>query len=285
MNRVYLNSRLLPADKAMVPVFDRGFAYGDSLFETIKILKGRPVFLEEHLMRLGEGMKAAGFAGAPSLELLRDQAITLAQKNRVDAGRLRIQASRGVQPAPSGPDPAGELTPTWLVTVNEFGGFPPELYERGVACLTVPACRGRYASIKSAGLMNSILARREAHEAGAWEAILTDGQRRMMEGAYANIFFLAGGLLVTPPETDQILPGVIRGKVIEMAPGLGLSVQFHAPKMEELGLRETSAFLTGSLLGICAISEIDKMRLQPAPGAIAQMRLCLAEMEEAATGL
>lgn len=284
---VFLNNQLLPAAAAQVSVFDRGFAYGDSLFETIKMLKGRPVFFEEHCERLRTGLNAAGFPTAPEPGELRLQAVTLAEKSGIERGRLRILITRGTpsgDPVPAGPDPGEDLKPTVLVTVDAFAGMPSESYQNGVPCVTVPANRGRYAFIKSAGLLGSIMAKKEAKAAGAWEAVFTDSEGRLLEGVYSNIFFLAENLLVTAPESDFILPGVVRQKVIEAAPGLGLSIHYHSPKLEEAGLGATSAFLTGSLLGICPVSEINGIKMQPDPGAIGALRECLKAMEEESAG-
>ncbi|MHB1389690.1 MAG: aminotransferase class IV [Thermoleophilia bacterium] len=282
---VFLNGRLTAADRATVSVFDRGFAYGDSLFETIKVLAGRPVFFPEHLNRLAKGMELAGFKGKPDAAGLLNQALALAQRNEVKLGRLRIQVTRGTPERPAGPDPGDDIPLTWLMTLEPFTPLPAKQYQAGVACATVAASRGRYAALKSTGLLGSILARRQAHAAGAWEAVITSGHGRMLEGVYTNIFFLAGNLLVTAGEADGVLAGIIRGKVLKLAPGLDLAVEFHAPQLAELGLGATSAFLTSSLLGICAISEIDGIRLEPDPGAISLLRERLRVLEEESAGV
>lgn len=284
MSHVYLDNRLLAASEANVSVFDRGFAYGDALFETIKLLKSRPVFFDEHMERLKAGAAAAGFAKDIDAGQLRNQALDLCQRNSVDSGRLRILVTRGTPPVPGGPDPEGDLDPTVLVTVENTTGWPRERYEKGVPCISVPANRGRYAGIKSAGLLGSILARKEAQAAGAWEAIFTNGHSRLLEGAYSNIFFLAENLLVTAPESYPILPGVIRKKIIEAALGQGLAIDYHAPKLEELGAGATSCFLTSSLVGICPVSSIDGIRMQSDPGTIAVLAERLAAMEADSAG-
>lgn len=285
MKYVFLNNRLLPDAEARVSVFDRGFAYGDSLFETIKMLHQRPVFFEEHVERLSMGLKAAGFPAAPDPIRLREQALTLAKKNDIpEMGRLRIQVTRGAPPEErrlSGPDPEEDLTITVLVTVEPFAGLPAKYYQNGVPCQTVPANRGRYAFVKSTGLLGSIMARREAKAAEAWEAIFTGGDGRLLEGAYTNIFFLADNLLVTAPESDHILPGVTRQKVIELAPHLGLSVDYRPLTLQEASLGAASAFLTSSLIGVCPVSEVDGIRIQPDPGAIEALNERLQEMEKA----
>lgn len=265
MSYVCLNNEIINASEAKVSVFDRGFAYGDALFETVKVINGKPVFLREHYGRLKTGIRDADFGAVPGLAEMSRQALVLAQKNEVELGRLRILVTRGATEEPSGPDPAEGMEPTVLITIEAFRGFPKEIYQTGVAVQTVAANRGRYACFKSSGLMGAIMARKLAHDAGAREAILTTGHGRILEGAYSNIFFLAGNMLVTASSSDPILPGVTRQKIIDIAPDLGLVVEEHAPRLEALGFGETSAFLTSSLLGVCPVSEINgtPLRLQP----------------------
>ena len=262
MSYVCLNNEIIHASEAKVSVFDRGFAFGDALFETVKVINGKPVFLREHYRRLETGIREAGFGAVPGLAEISRQAIVLADKNEVELGRLRILVSRGAVAEPTGPDPVEGLEPTVLITVDVFAGVPAELYENGVPVITVAGNRGRYASLKSAGLMNTFQARQEAHAAGAWEAIFTTGHGGLLEGAYTNIFFLAGNLLVTAPASDLILPGITRQKIIGMAPEMGLIVEEHTPRLEALGFGETSAFLTSSLLGVCPVSEINGTSLR-----------------------
>jgi branched-subunit amino acid aminotransferase/4-amino-4-deoxychorismate lyase len=157
----------MPAHAAVVSVFDRGFAYGDSLFETVKVKRGRPVFFLEHCQRLIKGMEVADISAALDIQNLKEQAITLARVNSVAEGLLRIQVTRGTPPAPGGPDPDLNLTPTLLVRVDPFAGYPERLYTEGMACRTVPLNRGHFASLKSTNLLATILARAQAHAAGA----------------------------------------------------------------------------------------------------------------------
>ena len=164
---VYLNGHLVPDKAATVSVFDRGFAYGDSLIETLKILHGQPVFFKDHFNRLSRAMEQAGFEAKLDEGVLRNHAVSLAEANEVSEGRLRIQLSRGKPSVAAGFDPVSELKPTLLITAEQFPGYPEEEYQQGVLCVTVAANRGRYAGIKSASLLPTIIARREAVKAGA----------------------------------------------------------------------------------------------------------------------
>jgi branched-chain amino acid aminotransferase len=276
---VYLNSRMLPAQAAMVPVFDRGFAYGDALFETLKLTRGRPVFFREHYRRLMRGLREAGIETAIDHDGLLGQVLSLAEANQAHSGRLRIQVTRGTPPAPGGPEPLPGTEPVLLVTAEPFAGYPEAVYAEGIACRTVPFNRGRYARLKSTNLMGVILARQEAHAAGAQEAILTSGHGGMLEGSYSNIFFLQGGRLITAAG-QNILAGVTRDKVLGLAESAGLEVELRAPQLKELSRHTTSPFLTSSVLGLCPVREIDGDGFSR-DGRVAGLAARLAALEEA----
>ncbi len=259
---VYLNSRLVPDNAATVSVFDRGFAYGDSLIETMKILNGRPVFFNEHFQRLHSSIGEAGYDVTLDAEGLRNQALSLVELNDVSDGRLRIQLSRGTPSAPAGIDITDELTPALVLTAEPFPGYPEELYQEGALCATVNANRGHYARLKTASLFSTVLARLETVKAGAWEAVFTGGHGSMLEGSFTNIFFHTGGRLLTAGEEQPILPGVTRGKVIEVAESAGINVSYEAPRIGELRSGEDAAYITSSLLGICPVRQIDQKKLR-----------------------
>ncbi len=276
---VFLNGRLIPAAKACVPVLDRGFAYGDSLVETLKLTAGWPVFFEEHVARLRQGMESAGMEEAIDPLVLSNEIIVLAKANSAANGRLRIQLTRGTPLQPQGLDPEPGLTPTLLLTAEPFAGYPPELYRDGIKCATVALNRGQLASLKTTNLMATIVARRQAAARGAAEAIFTSGHGRLLEGSMSNIFFIQGDTLLTAPETDPVLPGVVRGKVLELAARSGIQVELRAPKPEELNPVSTSAFLTSSVLGVCPVSEIDTVPLRTHVLMTGQMAEGLEQLE------
>ncbi len=262
MAYVYLNSRLIPDAAATVSVFDRGFAYGDSLIETLKIMNGRPVFFNEHFARLRRSLLEAGFETFPDAGGLRNQALSLAELNGVSQGRLRIQLSRGTPAEPSRFDPAEGLTPTLLMTADPFAGYPEELYREGIGCMAVAANRGLYARHKSASLFPSIMARLEAAAEGAEEAVFTSGHGRLLEGSLSNIFFFCSGRLLTAGDEQPVLAGITRGKLIGIAEELGIEIRYEAPKPGELSAGEDAAYLTSSILGICPVKSINTRKLR-----------------------
>jgi branched-subunit amino acid aminotransferase/4-amino-4-deoxychorismate lyase len=165
------------------------------------------------------------------------------------------------------------------LTAEAFPGYPQEFYSGGAKCVTVSANRGRYASLKSGSLLPTIMARREAAMAGAWEAIFTSGHGRLLEGSFTNIFFLASGKLLTAGEDEPILAGVVRDRMISAAAEIGMEVVLKAPRLNELARGEDAAFLTNSLLGVCPVSEIDGMKLRQDAETMPQLAEQLSELE------
>lgn len=280
--QVLLNGRLTPAAEARISVFDRGFAYGDSLIETIRLSAGRPIFFPEHFERLQRSAASAGFSLPVGSEELRGQALKLAAANGVSQGRLRVQLSRGVPAGPGGFDPGPDLTPTLLLTAEPFAGYPESWYSEGICCRTVPVNRGRYAYLKSASLLAVVLARQEALAAGAAEAILTSAHGRLLEGAFTNLFFIKDAALITAADTDRILPGVVREKVIGLAAALGLETVYAALRLDDLAGAAPAAFLTSSLLGVCPVRRIDDIDLPVDDERVRRLAAALAELESAA---
>jgi branched-subunit amino acid aminotransferase/4-amino-4-deoxychorismate lyase len=261
--KVSLNGRLVPVSEAMVPVFDRGFAYGDALIETMKLVDGRPVFFAEHYNRLARGMEEAGMKPQPLESELWRQCAELVEANGVAGGRLRLQVTRGAAPPAEGPEPGNGHELTLLITALESGGYPGRFYREGMACATVPANRGAWASLKTSSLMTTVLARRMATAAGADEALFTSSHGILLEGAYTNIFFLADDVCTTTPASENILPGITRDKVIGILGEIGMQVKEQATKLEDLGTGVSAVFLTGSMLGFCPVKSIDAISFDP----------------------
>jgi branched-subunit amino acid aminotransferase/4-amino-4-deoxychorismate lyase len=279
-NHVSLNGKLVPAAKAKVSVYDRGFTYGDSLIETMKLLDGRPVFFPEHYARLARGMAEAGMAPPPDESELWNRSVELAEADGVTGGRLRLQVTRGVAPPSEGPEPGAGYEPTLLVTAQEFDGYPERFYQEGMACISVPANRGAWATLKTSSLMTTVLARRQATSMGADEAIFTSAGNVLLEGAYTNIFFLSDGAYYTTPASENILHGITREKVLAIMESLGTPVTESSITLGRLDAGSDAAFLTGSLLGICPVRSIDSLTLKPDRQLAGRVNELLLEQEQ-----
>ncbi len=252
---VYLNGRLLEETEAAISPFDRGFTYGDGLFETLRIYRGKPFDLVRHLERLRRGAACLGFPEVPDWEEAVGGVIAA---NGVREGVLRIALSRGV--GRRGLLPPVESTPVRLATVA--AGDPcPASFREGVRGIMVTNVRRNEFSpltgLKTASALELVLTRREAAARGAVEGILLNTRGNLAEGTYTNLFLARGGQLRTPSPAAGILPGIVRGRILELATAAGHPVleKTDIPPIELLKADE--AFLTNSLLEVMPLLEVD----------------------------
>src|SRR5258708_3229639 len=236
MRTVILNGQVTPPDSAAISVYDRGFLYGDSVFETIRVYGGKPFALAEPLARL-ERSAARVFIPLPvavdvvALEI--ERGIGLSQE--VDSF-VRIMLTRGTGPLGLDPDLAEK--PSRIVLVEPFVPPPPESYENGIDAIVVHAARATDATpaagAKVANYLTSLLAIREARRRGAVEAFIVDARGSVLEGTTSNVFFVKGGELVTPPENAGILAGITRAHVLRAAGEIGVKTALRDVREAEL---------------------------------------------------
>ena len=210
--KLWLNGAIRDAARARIAADDRGFTLGDGVFETLRVQAGRILRPDAHLRRLRDGAAVLGIPVRHGDEsLLQAMAQTLAANGILD-GSLRLTLSRG--PAPRGTATPAMLRPTVLVSAA------PTAVRPGPAAVVVAAttCRNErsvLSRIKSLNYLDSILARREAEQAGADDAILLNMSGRIAEATSANLIVLSRGMLLTPPVEDGALPGIARHALIE----------------------------------------------------------------------
>jgi branched-chain amino acid aminotransferase len=211
--KLSLNGELVETAQARIAPDDRGFTLGDGLFETIAIKNAAPKRLAAHLTRLRGGAAILGIPVLYTDEKIAALAAALIGANELTEGALRITLTRG--PGARGIAPPDAPTPTFMIT---SGALPPD------DPLTLMVAHGTrrnehspLARVKNLGYLDNILARREAVAAGADDAVLLNTQGRVAETTVANIFFIIGGGLVTPPVSEGALPGVMRAEVIRLA--------------------------------------------------------------------
>ena len=250
----YLQGAYLPQEEARISVLDRGFLFGDSVYEAIRSFEGRILFFADHVARLRRSAELLGIDLSGSEPDLRAVVGQLLRRNRIEDSRLRIVVTRGT----GGRDQVSGFTPTWVVTIEPFTTLPEEEYRRGVAAVLVSVARHGVESlnpeIKSSNLLNNLLARQEAIRRGAVEGVMRSPAGLLAEGAYSNLFWVdAEGVLRTPALEVGILPGVTRQKVIEQAREAGIPVEQVAVGPEALeGAREI--FLTSTSWEVLSVS-------------------------------
>jgi len=252
MNKVYLNGEFLPPDQARVSVFDRGFIFGDGVYEVIPAYGGRLFRLDAHLERLATSLAAIGLPDP------LDRAGWSRVLNGVLEGdadqSVYLQVTRGVAPRDHAfPDPT---VPTVFAYAQPLKPVPAEVLASGVAAVTLQDYRWGRCDIKSTSLLGNVLLRQEAVAAGAAEAILLrDG--RVTEGAASNIFVAdADGRMVTPPKGRLILPGITRDVLVELAHDARLPcAEADIPEADLRAAREI--WMTSSTRELVPITRLD----------------------------
>lgn len=214
----------MPLESVRISPLDRGFLFGDSVYEVIPSYAGQLFLLTEHLERLQRSLDAIRLESPLSFDQWRGMLEELVRRNEgdvpIDLG-LYLQVTRGVAPRDHA-FPAGG-PPTVFAMANPIAPLPDTIRQAGVAAVTGPDTRWSRCDIKATTLLANVLARQEAREQDAVEAILLrDGQ--VTEGAASNVFALVDGTLVTPPLASSLLPGVTRALVLRLAAQCGLDV-------------------------------------------------------------
>jgi D-alanine transaminase len=254
---VYLNGQFLPREAAFVSVDDRGFVFGDGVYEVIRVVDGRLFTGAEHLARMEEGMNAIGLERPAELTPARivEIAERLLGENDLLEGHATVylQITRGAA-VRTHFFPTTPVEPTIFISTARFAP-PPDLLETGASAVTCPDVRWSRCNLKTLNLLANVLAKQAAVEKGAVEAIFVrDGV--VTEGSSTNVFVALDGRLHTFPICNYILAGITRGVVLELARELGIEVQETPARAEDL-LRAEEIFLTGTTTDVLPIVEID----------------------------
>ena len=261
---VYLNGQFVPEAEAKVSVFDRSFLYGDGLFETVRIYAGRPFLWPQHLARLREGAKFLGIRIPLSDAGFTDAATSLIGRNAMHGSLLRITLSRGV--GRRGYSPKGADDPVLVMTLHpatDNDPADPVCWTLATASFRVPA-GDRLATFKTANKLAQVLARAEAEERGADEALLLNTDGRFAEAASSNLFWIEDGVVCTTPLAEGLLAGVTRAFVVDLARRLGLPTAERSCGLGQLQQAE-GVFLTTSSLEIVPATRLDGEPLRSSP--------------------
>lgn len=290
INQVWVETEgkghLLPTDSPAVRANDRGFAYGDGLFETIRLNGGVPLFFARHMARMRGGLAQLGF---PHLQwdeaALFERCLRVIAANALTNGMLKIIITRG--PGPRGFEPPTDSHPTLLIQAAQT----PRVFKTpGVSTAILapwkidpasPLCR-----VKHLSALDKVLAKQFAKQRGADDALFVNVDGRLAEATASNLFFVAGGMLLTPPLQCGLLPGIARGLLIETANALPLPV--IETEIPVLRLDEANeAFLTNVIAGVRPLVRVDDRPIgsgEPGPVTLAARehfeRLCTAEREK-----
>ena len=260
LTRIYVDGRITDEREAVVPVFDRGFLYGDSVYEVACTAGGRPVDLGPHLDRLERSAARIRMRVPPRPDVEAAVAATLeASGAGPDADAyIRIVVTRGG--GEIGLDPALADTPRLIVIVRPLSRPSPEAFRDGVSVRIVSvertSPRAVDPAIKSGNYLNNILALAEARQGQAYEAILCDAAGRIAEGSSSNIWCVRGGVVETPPASVGLLPGITRWRLLQIAAAAQIpAAEVELRPSDLVGADEV--FLTSSIRGVLPVSRVD----------------------------
>ncbi len=250
---LYFNGRYTTTDERVLGVEDRGFQFGDALYEIFKFIGKRPIFLAEHYRRLERGLRDVEIRNPWPEDAFAKTVHELLARTAFEDGIIYIQISRGeAERAHFWPD---QSEPT-VVAYSRVFRFPDAAKkERGIKVITTEDRRWHMCNVKSVNLLGNAIAKKQAQRAGADEAILM-ADSFVREGASSSFFAVRNGGVITHSLDEHILPGVVRDRVI----GLALAAKI---RVDERPLREAElfdldeAFITSTTQGVMPVTEID----------------------------
>jgi D-alanine transaminase len=250
---VFLNGKFLPLEQARVPVLDRGFIFGDGVYELIPVYSRTPFRMEDHLARLERSLAAVRIKNPYTREKWREIILQLVAQQPWEDQGVYFQVTRGVAKRDHA-FPAG-AEPTVFVMANPLVNPPKELVDKGGSALTAVDNRWLRCDIKSISLIGNCLLRQVSADAGAQETILfRDG--KLTEASASNVFIVKRGVLLSPPKSNLILPGITYDVVTEIAQAARIPLEFRdISEAEVRGADEV--WVTSSSKEILAIVTLD----------------------------
>lgn len=251
---VYLNGDFLPLAEAKVSVLDRGFVFGDGVYEVIPAYGGQPFRFEAHLHRLQDSLDAIRLANPYSESQWREILSRLLAQHGTQDQSIYLQLTRGVAPRDHG-FPQG-IPPTVFAMSNVPAPGDPRVLEIGVSAVSLPDSRWQHCNIKGIALLANILLRQQAMDDDAQEAILIRAGQ-VTEGAASNVFIVAGDILMTPPKGPHLLPGITRDLVVELARGDQWACEETAISEQAL-LTADEIWLTSSSREILPVTRLNR---------------------------
>jgi D-alanine transaminase len=262
---VYLNGSFVPMDEARVPVLDRGFIFGDGVYEVVPVYGRHPFRIAEHLRRLQYSLDQIKLRNPYSEQEWTRLILQLVARCPHDDQSLYLQVTRGV--AKRDHLFPKDAVPTVFMMTNRLSTPTPEMVARGVPAITAVDNRWLRCDIKSTALLGNVLMRQLAAEAGANEAImLRDGQ--LTEGSASNVFVVVRGVIVSPPKSNLILPGTTYDVVLELAQQAGMPVEVRQVSEAELRAAD-EIWVTSATREVLAVTALDGKPVGTgAPGAV-----------------
>lgn len=265
---VFFNGRFIAESEARVSAFDRGYLYGDGLFDTVRIINGRPFLWDRHLDRLmhGAGLMLLNMPfGKGDLTVF---AIQLIEENNLPDCVLRIHVSRSGGPRGYSPRKAKDITT--LISLHPPPEPPPEEGLKIVMSTQYLPHLSSLCSIKTSSRMAHVLAAAEAEVAAADDSLLQNTDSQIVEATSSNLFWVEGDVVCTPPLECGCLPGITREFMLQLCPGLDLRTAERPLTLVQLA-QASGVFLTNSVHGLRPVRALGSIRLPSSP-AVAKLQ-------------
>jgi D-alanine transaminase len=248
----YLNGRFSPLSEISISPDDRGFLFGDGIYEVVRAYHGVPAFWDEHCTRLNRSAKEIQLPFRIEPQDFHSLLLTGLQRSGYAEGKIYIQITRGVAPREHGFPLKAE--PTVFMSFREMGPLPIEMTSHGVKVITVPDIRWDRCDIKSLNLLPNVLAKQQAQEAKVFEAIF------VRDGFVSNIFIVKDGQLRTPERNNFVLSGVTQQHVINLAHEHGQEVQFDRITLDAL-YQADEVFLVGTTVDVLPVVYVNGQKI------------------------
>ncbi|MHC4166515.1 MAG: aminotransferase class IV [Planctomycetota bacterium] len=255
MDKVFLNDKLIDADKACISASDSGFLYGAGLFETMRSQNGVVFALADHLDRLFFSSRSLSISNPYDKGFIKDAVYEVLDANKLSDARLRITFTNG--PMVEAED---DRTPTLLITATKFRSYPPEYYKNGVMVILCPFRQNPddpTCGHKTTSYYSRMIALNMAHQKRAAEALWFTADNRLAEGCVSNVFLVKDSVLLTPPIETPVLAGVARKTVCRLAVSNSIELVDKDLTIDDL-LGADEVFLTNVIMQVMPITKIEK---------------------------
>jgi D-alanine transaminase len=249
----YLNGEFVPVEEARISPLDRGFIFGDGIYEVIPIYDGRALRMREHLLRMQRSMDFLELRNPYPFDHWEEIISELVSKNGGGDVSIYIQVTRGVAKRDFSP-PQG-LAPTVFMMANKLPTPSRELYENGISCISLDDFRWGRCHVKSTSLLGAVLLKHEANQHHVDDCVLfRDGY--LTESSSSNVCAIREGVILCPPKDNLILPGITYDLMIELARRAGIPLEMRRVSRREVGIAD-ELWLTSSTKEVIAITRLD----------------------------
>jgi D-alanine transaminase len=250
----YVNGKFSPIEKAVVSAEDRGFQLGDGIYEVLRTYRGRLHAVEPHMRRLFRSLDAIGLKHRFTAAALEKIIVQAVKRAGFSDSLVYLQITRGATKRtkifPKG------VPPTLVITVRKLELPPAAMREQGVGILTADDIRWQRCDIKTVCLLPNVLASERAKAAGCFEALFVEKDGTVNECASANIFIVASGVILTPPQSARILSGITREEVIAVARKNNLPLEERRITLDEL-LAADEVFMSGTTVEVLPVVKVN----------------------------